>query len=93
MERILKAGSLKAVLGPILFVVFINDISKEVKYSICKLFADDFKLYGIVNSTDENKLQQDLKNLERWSELWQHPFNLSKCKVMHFGHQNPRHPI
>ena len=60
---------------------------EEVKYSTCKLFADDCKLYGIVNSTDQNKLQQDLINLE----LWQLPFNSSKCKVMHFGHQNPRH--
>ena len=58
---------------------------------VCKLFADDCKLYGIVNSTDQNKLQQDFLNLERWSELWQLPFNSSKCKVMHFGHQNPRH--
>ena len=59
--------------------------------STCKLFADDCKLHGIVNSTDQNKLQQDLINLERWSELWQLPFNSSKCKVMHFEHQNPRH--
>ena len=42
-----------SVLGPILFVVFINDMPEEVKYSTCKLFADDCKLYGIVNSTDQ----------------------------------------
>ena len=52
-----------SILGPILFVVFINDMSEEVKYSICKSFADDCKLYGIVNSTDENKLQQGLKKI------------------------------
>ena len=54
-----------SVLGPILFVVFINDMPEEVKYSTSKLFADDCKLYVIVNSTDQNKLQQDLINLER----------------------------
>ena len=88
-KEVLSGITEGSVLGLILFVVFINDMPEEVKYSTCKLFADDCKLYGIVNSTDQNKLQQDLINLERWSELWQLPFNSSKCKVMHFGHQNP----
>ena len=35
-------------LGPILFVFFINDMREEVKYNVCKLFADDCKLYGRV---------------------------------------------
>ena len=34
------------VLGPILFVIFINDMPEELKYNMCKLFADDCKLYG-----------------------------------------------
>ena len=42
------------VLGPILFVIFINDMPEELKYNMCKLFADDYKLYGPV-STNENK--------------------------------------
>ena len=63
---------------------------EELKYNMCKLFADDCKLYGPV-STNENKLQLDLNNLENWSKRWQLPFNASKCKVMHFGHHNPRH--
>ena len=78
------------VLGPILFVIFINDVPEELKYNMCKLFADDCKLYGPV-STNENKLQLDLNNLENWSKRWQLPFNASKCKVMHFGHHNPTH--
>ena len=63
MERSpIRDPSQGSVLGPILFVVFTNDMPEEVKYSTCKLFADDCKLYGIVNS--RNKLQQDLINLE-----------------------------
>ena len=80
-----------SVLGPILFVIFINDMPEEVKYNICKLFADDCKLYGCVNSTEENKVQFDLTSLENWSKKWQLPFNATKCKVMHFGHNNPSH--
>ena len=35
-----------SVIGPILFVIFINDMPDNVKYSMCKLFADDCKMYG-----------------------------------------------
>ena len=44
-----------------------------------------------MNPPCENKLQIDLTNLEKWSERWQLPFNASKCKVIHFGHNNQRH--
>ena len=46
-----------SILGPILFVIFINDMPDEVKYNICTLFADDCKLYGTVSSTGDNKMQ------------------------------------
>ena len=76
-----------SVLGPILFVLFINDLPDEIKFSICKLFADDCKLYGAVN-VGESGLQKDLSNMEKWSRQWQLLFNASKCKVMHFGNNN-----
>ena len=63
-KKVIRRISQGYVLGPISFVVFINDMPDEVKYSICKLFADNCKLYGIVKSTNENNLQQDLKNLQ-----------------------------
>ena len=34
--------------------------------------------------------QQDLKKLGEWSQNWQMPFNLDKCKVMHIGHNNKK---
>ena len=77
-----------SVLGPLLFVIFINDMPDEVKFNICKLFAGDCKLYDIVNTTTNNKLQMDLRKLEEWSKTWQLPLNATKCKVMHLGYQN-----
>ena len=77
-----------SILGPLIFVIFINDILDEIKFNICKLFEGDCKLYGIVNTATENKSQMDLRKLEKWSKKWQLPFNATKCKVMHFGYQN-----
>lgn len=57
-----------SVLGPLLFVIFINDMPEEVKYNICKLFADDCKLYGSVKENDDNKMQIDITSLENWSK-------------------------
>ena len=79
-----------SVIGPILFVIFINDMPNEVKYNMCKLFADDCKLYGVVNVSDKaSTIQKDLDNLSNWSIKWQLPFNATKCKTIHFGYQNP----
>ena len=75
-------------LGPILFVIFIDDLPEEVFFNFYKMFADDCKLYGAVNQV--NLMQADLTNMERWSEKWQLPFNASKCKVMHLGTNNER---
>ena len=76
-----------SVIGPILFIIFINDMPDEVKESVCKLLADDCKLYRNVSS-GQNDLQKDLLNLENWSTMWQLPFNATKCKVLHFGTHN-----
>ena len=79
-----------SVLGPLLFVIFINDIPSQVKFNTCKLFADDCKIYGEVRCGDVNSLQHDLHKLDTWTKIWQLPFNASKCKVMHLGTRNKR---
>ena len=79
-----------SVLGPLLFIVYINDIDEGIASRISK-FADDTKL-GIDVSIPENveRLKQDMERLGEWSDKWQMPFNLSKCKVMHIGYRNPK---
>ena len=76
-----------SVLGPILFTIYINDLPDNVS-SACKIFADDTKLYS---TTDNHaNLQIDINHLTEWSEKWQLLFNASKCKVVHYGHNNPK---
>ena len=81
-----------SVLGPILFVIFINDLPENVKSSLLKIFADDTKLFKTISSIqDRNDLQQDLNALADWSKKWQLPFNETKCKAIHYGKNNPGH--
>ena len=80
-----------SVLGPLLFLIYINDLPEEVSTN-AKLFADDSKLSNIIASqNDAAELQEDLTSLSHWSSKWQLPFNTGKCKVMHIGPDNPKH--
>ena len=77
-----------SVLGPLLFIIYINDIDIGLTSKLAK-FADGNKLG--TNAADEvaiQGIQDDLHNLNKWSDDWQMPFNLEKCKVMHIGHSN-----
>lgn len=79
-----------SVLGPIFFVIFINDLPSRVKNSICKLYADDNKLISeIKDLADCLKMQEDIDELVKWSEEWLLGFNTEKCKIMHIGKKNP----
>ena len=80
-----------SVIGPILFVIFINDMPSHIKHNFCKLFADDCKLFGNVQPDEDNTVQLDLTNLEDWSKSWQQPFNVKKCKAMHMGTNDPNY--
>ena len=80
-----------SVLGPILFVIFINDLPLGVR-SVCKMYADDCKLINIIkNSGDSLILQEDINRVQVWANVWQATFNCNKCKVMHFGRDNQQY--
>lgn len=79
-----------SVLGPVLFLIFINDLDTGLSSKILK-FADDTKIFRpVMNHTDGLGLQQDLDSISNWARRWQMEFNVSKCKVMHFGKGNIR---
>ena len=80
-----------SVLGPILFVYFINDMP-EVSEEDMTLFADDAKTFNeIVEFEDRDDLQKCINALVKWSIKWGMGFNACKCKVMHLGRSNPKH--
>ena len=71
-----------SVLGPILFVIFINDLPNSVS-STTYLFADDTKLYRNIKVEDDRTiLQEDLDSLFDWSAQWLLKFHPDKCKVL-----------
>jgi len=70
------------VLGPLMFLLYINDITKDIN-SPLRMFADDCLLYRIINSTeDTTRLQEDLNKLSEWANTWQLNFNVTKCAVV-----------
>ena len=78
-----------SVLGPTLFIYFINDMPDTLDCTV-KIFADDTKAYTEVQSTEQrDRLQRNIDNLLHWTNLWQIKFNCSKCKILHIGRKNP----
>ena len=74
-----------SVLGPLLFLIYINDIDEGVASKLLK-FADDSKIFNKVrDNIDSNVIQSDLHKLYKWSEDWQMLFNIEKCVVLHMG--------
>ena len=72
------------VLGPLLFLLYINDLSDNLQSTV-KLFADDALLYGVITSdSDCDRLQDDLHKLEQWQNLWQMEFNPQNAKPYAF---------
>ena len=77
-----------SVLGPILFLLYINDLPEVVRNST-SLFADDVKMFAPSSTQQTN--QQDIDQMCDWQDRWLLSFNTrdEKCKVMHLGKNNP----
>ena len=82
------------VLGPTLFTVYIDDLDLEVLKRMLSVwmvkFADDTKGGKIIeNDSDREELQMTLDLMCDWADTWGMSFNISKCKIMHVGKNNP----
>jgi hypothetical protein len=70
-----------SVLGPLLFLIYIDDISAGLSSTV-RLFADDLIMYSeIPNNSFFSNFQQDLNKLHDWSVKWEMNFNNSKCHI------------
>ena len=69
-----------SVLGPLLFTIYINDLP-DMLQSICKLYADDTKLFATCAET----LQLDIEAVTEWCNKWMMSLNASKCHILQVG--------
>ena len=80
-----------SVLGPILFLLYIDDLRHEVEYSTLKVYADDIAIYREVKSERDCVLiQQDLDRVFNWSMKWQLRLNSIKCNALEITNKRSR---
>jgi hypothetical protein len=73
-----------SVLGPLLFLIFVDDLPREVDNHIV-MFADDVKIWSSIRSLDDSRhLQNNVDKIQKWAERWLLQFNTSKCVSLSF---------
>jgi len=83
-------------IGPLLFLIFINDLIKHLKKfgDRLNLFADDVKVHIIdTNRPNIDQLQCALDSPAKWADTWQLPISVSKCSILHIGNNTLRRPL
>ena len=85
MADVTSAMPQGSVLGPIIFVIYINDLSNEIKSDIkLYMFADDTNVFRTIQTNDDQCIiQDDLDELTAWSTKWLLTFHPDKFKIMH----------
>ena len=76
-----------SVLGPLLFLIYINDITKNIKsHCLHVLYADDTFLFDVVEdpALSVSKLSDDLNSIKEWALKWLVTINPSKTKCYDF---------
>jgi hypothetical protein len=74
-----------SVLGPLLFLLYIDDIADDIKYCDVRLYADDTLLIGTVKQNEHWKIQYDIDILNNWATTWCMKFNIDKTFLIKTG--------
>ena len=84
-----------SVLGPILFNLFVNDITDNLdNTTTSKMFADDIKIYSEFDTnTTTCNLQTHLDLIYKWSSIWQLTISQPKCNILFLGHHEIKRPL
>ena len=81
------------ILGPLLFLLYINDLPELVKHCKISLYADDSKFFGKSDDiSDCLAIFDDVLTAQNWFDEWQLKINRGKCEVLHVGRRNPDFP-
>jgi hypothetical protein len=93
-DQVISGVPQGTVLGPLLFLTYINDITDNLPPgTVARLFADDCVIYRPVHTPqDRQTFQNNLNSLHEWAVRWQMHFNPKKCTVMHISAKGNCHP-
>ncbi len=80
-----------SVLGPVLFIIYINDINLGLNNFIAKLSDDTKIVNSVISDRDRQSLQEDLRKISAWSDRWEMPFNVNKCHILQVGTRNKKY--
>ena len=82
------------LLGPLFFIIFLNDISDVLQYTKMVLYADDAKIFKVCSSPEDcYDVVEDISAIADWMEAWQMKLNIEKTEVLSIGRPNARYPF
>ena len=85
MKELLPVSPQGSVLGPILFVIYINDLPDVIQVMV-RMYADDSKILRLLNIPDHvNQVQVSVNQSVIWASIWQMFYHYKKCHHLHIG--------